>query len=31
MLNTFDKPEVSLNYVLIDEEIPLVVGNIVLE
>ena len=31
MLNTFDKPEVSMNYVLIDEGIPLVVGNIVLE
>lgn len=31
MLNTFDKPEVSMNYVLIDEGVPLVVGNIVLE
>ena len=31
MLNTFDKPEVSMNYVLVDEGVPLVVGNIVLE
>lgn len=31
MLNTFEKPEISMNYVLIDEEVPLVVGNIVLE
>lgn len=31
MLNTFDKPEVSMNYVLTDEGVPLVVGNIVLE
>lgn len=31
MLNTFDRPEVSMNYVLVDEGIPLVVGNIVLE
>lgn len=31
MLNTFDKPEVSMNYVLIDEGVPLVVGNIILE
>ena len=29
MLNTFDKPEVSMNYVLADEGVPLVVGNIV--
>lgn len=31
MLNTFDRPEVSTNYVLIDEGVPLVVGDIVLE
>ena len=31
MLNTFDKPEVSMNYVLIDEAVPLMVGDIVLE
>lgn len=31
MLNTFDKPEISANYVLIDENAPLIVGNIVLE
>lgn len=31
MLNTFDKPEISMNYILIDEGVPLVVGNIVLE
>ena len=31
MLNTFDKPEVSMNYVLVDDGVPLVVGNIVLE
>lgn len=31
MLNTFDKPEVSMNYILVDEGVPLVVGDIVLE
>lgn len=31
MLNTFDKPDVSMNYVLVDEGVPLVVGDIVLE
>lgn len=31
MLNTFDKPEVSVNYVLVDEGVPLMVGDIVLE
>ena len=31
MLNTFKKPEVAMNYVLIDEGVPLVTGNIVLE
>lgn len=31
MLNTFDKPEVSMNYVLVDEGVPLVAGDIVLE
>lgn len=31
MLNTFDRPEVSANYVLIGEGVPLVVGDIVLE
>lgn len=30
-LNTFDKPEVSMNYVLVDEGVPLVAGDIVLE
>jgi AraC family transcriptional regulator len=30
MLNTFDRAEVSMNYVLVDEGIPLMVGNIVL-
>ena len=31
MLNTFKKTEVAMNYVLIDEGVPLVTGNIVLE
>ncbi len=31
MLNTFDKPEFSLRYIMIDENVPLIVGNIVLE
>lgn len=31
MLNTFDKPEILLNYVTIDENVPLIIGNIVLE
>ena len=31
MLNTFDRPEVAANYVLISEGVPLVVGDIVLE
>lgn len=31
MLNTFDKPELSSNYTLMDENVPLVVGDIVLE
>lgn len=31
MLNTFEKPEISMNYVLVDEGVPLVVGSIVLE
>ena len=31
MLNTFDKPELSSHYVLIDENVPLIVGGIVLE
>lgn len=30
-LNTFYKPEVSMNYVLVDEGVPLVTGDIVLE
>lgn len=30
-LNTFDRPQVSMNYVLVDEGVPLVVGEIVLE
>lgn len=31
MLNTFERPEISMNYILIDEGIPLMAGNIVLE
>jgi AraC family transcriptional regulator len=31
MLNTFARPEVSMNYVLVDEGVPMVAGNIVLE
>ena len=31
MLNTFGKPELSSHYVMIDENVPLIVGNIVLE
>lgn len=31
MLNTFEKPEISMNYILIDEGVPLVVGDILLE
>lgn len=31
MLNTFEKPALSMNYVLIDEGVPLIVGSIVLE
>lgn len=31
MLNTFDKPEVSMNYTMIDEDVPLMAGEIVLE
>lgn len=31
MLNTFDKPELSSRYVMIDENVPLIVGGIVLE
>lgn len=31
VLNTFDRPEISANYVLIGEGVPLVVGDIVLE
>lgn len=31
LLNTFAKPEVSMNYIMIDEGVPLIVGNIVLE
>lgn len=31
MLNTFERPAVSTNYVLIDEGVPLIVGSIVLE
>jgi len=31
MLNTFARPEVSMNYILVDEGVPLVAGNIVLE
>ena len=30
-LNTFVKPEVSMAYVMVDENVPLIVGNIVLE
>ncbi len=31
MLNIFDKPELSSHYVMIDENVPLIIGNIVLE
>ena len=31
MLITFEKPEISMNYILIDEGVPLVVGDILLE
>lgn len=31
MLNKFDKPELSARYVLVDENTPLIVGDIVLE
>ena len=31
MLNTFDKPKLSSRYVMIDENVPLIVGDIVLE
>ncbi|WP_148411430.1 AraC family transcriptional regulator [Murimonas intestini] len=31
MLNTFNKPEISMGYVLIDEGFPLITGNIILE
>lgn len=31
MLNTVIKPEISMNYVLIDEGVPLIIGDIVLE
>lgn len=31
ILNTFNKPEISLNYINIDENVPLIIGDIVLE
>lgn len=31
LLHTFDRPQISMNYVLVDENVPLVVGEIVLE
>lgn len=31
MLNTLIKPEISMNYVMIDEGVPLIIDNIVLE
>ncbi|WP_326908733.1 AraC family transcriptional regulator [Sedimentibacter sp. MB31-C6] len=31
MMNTVTKPEISMNYILIDEGVPLIVGDIVLE
>ena len=31
MLNTFDRPEISMSYVLIGEGVPLVINDIVLE
>lgn len=31
MLNTVIKPEISMNYILIDEGVPLIIGDIVLE
>lgn len=30
-LNTFRKPEISMNYIMVDEGVPLIAGNIVLE
>lgn len=31
ILNTFNKPEIALNYINIDENVPLIIGDIVLE
>lgn len=31
MLNVFEKPDLSMSYTMIDEGVPLIVGNIVLE
>lgn len=31
LLNTFNKPEISANYINIDENVPLIIGDIVLE
>lgn len=31
MLNTFEKPDLSMSYTMIDEGVPLLVGNIILE
>lgn len=31
MLNTFNRPEISMNYILIEEGVPLIVGGMVLE
>ncbi|GAK40757.1 transcription activator [Paenibacillus sp. TCA20] len=31
LLNTFNRPEISAHYVLVDENVPLIVGNMVIE
>ncbi|WP_291651757.1 AraC family transcriptional regulator [Clostridium sp.] len=31
LLNTFDKPDISMKYILVDEEVPLIINDIVLE
>lgn len=31
LLNTFDKPDISMKYIIVDEEVPLIIDDIVLE
>lgn len=31
LLNTFDKPDISMKYILVNEEVPLIINDIVLE